>query len=370
MSDYIEEISVLIVDDNPQNLQLFGSVLKKNGYKPLLAQNGKSAITFVERNKPDLILLDVMMPGMNGYEVCEHLKSNDSTKHIPIIFITAKTEPEDILAGFQVGGVDYIPKPFNMPELIARVETHVALKKANDTVNKQKEALTRINDSKDRLFSIIGHDLRNPFGGIISFSNLLSEEYDSFSDNEKREMISTISKSAHQGFRLLENLLSWSRSHTGAIDLKRETLDFKNVVLSCIELLQPFASQKNISIILEDCGSFEISADDEMLNTIVRNLISNAIKFSNSNDDIILTLDSVDDGVVFSVKDHGVGIPSNVHHKILDVGEKYSSTGTAKEEGTGLGLMLVQEFVNRHSGRIWFESEEGEGATFNVLLPM
>ncbi len=364
-----EEISILIVDDNPQNLQLFGSVLKKNGYKPLLAQNGMSAISFVERTKPDLILLDVMMPGMNGYQVCEHLQANPATSDIPIIFITAKTEQDDILHGFNVGGVDYIAKPFNIPELLARVKTHIDLKKARDLISNQTKELKMLNGSKDRLFSIIGHDLRNPFGGIISFSSLLLEEYSCFSDKERLEMIATINKAANQGVRLLENLLDWSRSHSGLIDFKMVRIEVANQVRLCTDLLRPFASQKGIILETNIDDDIELNADSEMFDTIVRNLISNAIKFTPAGGKVAVSVEKTDTQTIIHVSDNGIGIPSTVHHKILAVGEKYSSLGTELEEGTGLGLLLVQEFIRRHNGSIWFNSEEGKGATFSVSFP-
>jgi len=362
--------TILIVDDNPQNLQLFGSVLKNNGYKPLLSQNGENAISFVENNQPDLILLDVMMPGMNGYEVCEHLKKMEASKHIPIIFITAKTEPEDILHGFEVGGVDYIAKPFNIPELLARVKTHVELKKAQDMITKQSEELKILNNSKDRLFSIIGHDLRNPFSGIISFSNLLIDEFDDFTDQEKLSMIETISKSANQGFRLLENLLDWSRSHSGFIDFKLETKPISDLIDLCTDLLAPFAAQKKISMTTNIHNNSSIPVDTEMFTTIIRNLVSNAIKFTPTGGSIHISSEIAPQEIILHIADTGVGIPQNVQHKIFSVGDKYSSFGTEKEKGTGLGLLLAKEFINRHNGRIWFKSELGKGSTFSVAFPL
>ncbi len=367
--DENNEISILIVDDNPQNLQLFGSVLKKNGYKPLLAQNGMSAISFVERTKPDLILLDVMMPGMNGYQVCEHLRDNPETSHIPIIFITAKTEQDDILNGFNVGGVDYIAKPFNIPELLARVKTHVDLKRARDLISNQTKELKVLNASKDRLFSIIGHDLRNPFGGIISFSSLLMEEYESFSDEERVEMITTFNKAANQGVRLLENLLDWSRSHSGLIEFKPIQIVVSELVNLCVDLLRPFSSQKGIALETNIDSGILMIADSEMVNTIIRNLISNAIKFTPVGGKVSVSAEQKDSQTIIHVRDTGVGIPATVQHKILAVGEKYSSLGTELEEGTGLGLLLVQEFIRRHNGTIWFDSEEGNGAVFSVSFP-
>lgn len=367
--DESKEISILIVDDNAQNLQLFGSVLKNKGYKPLLAQNGASAISFVERTKPDLILLDVMMPGMNGYEVCEHLKSNPSTSNIPIIFITAKTEQDDILHGFEAGGVDYIAKPFNIPELLARVKTHIDLKKARDLISNQTQELKMLNGSKDRLFSIIGHDLRNPFGGIISFSSLLLDEYSSFTDEERIEMITTINKAANQGVRLLENLLDWSRSHSGIIEFKKIEISVSDQICVCADLLQAFASQKGIDLKTDINTGIKLNADSKMFNTIIQNLISNAIKFTPSGGSVTVNAEQDNDRTIINVKDTGTGIPEAVKQKILEIGEKYSSLGTDLEEGTGLGLLLVQEFIRRHKGTIWFESEEGKGTVFSVSFP-
>jgi len=159
--------SVLIVDDIPENLQVLGNVLLQKGLDVGFATNGEEALEAVKYNKPDLILLDIMMPGMSGITVCQKLKSNPETQDIPVIFLTAKTQPEDIIKGFEVGAVDYVTKPFNSGELLARVMTQLELKKSRDLIAKQNEELMELNATKDKFFSIIAHDLRGPFSGLL-----------------------------------------------------------------------------------------------------------------------------------------------------------------------------------------------------------
>ena len=182
---------ILIVDDIPKNLQVLSSILSFEGYQISFASSGSQALNIIETSLPDLILLDIMMPIMDGYEVCKILKSNPRTKDIPIIFLTGKVEAEDIVHGLKIGAVDYITKPFNSAELLSRVHTHIELKLSRDAIVKynyeleeSKKQLLELNASKDKFFSIIAHDLRSPFTGFIGLSQLLSEEYDSINKEE------------------------------------------------------------------------------------------------------------------------------------------------------------------------------------------
>ena len=175
-SELIKDSVVLIVDDIPENLQVLGNILSAYGLDIGVATDGLQALENVKFQKPDLILLDIMMPGMDGFEVCEKLKSNPETSNIPVIFLTAKSQTEDIVKGFEVGAVDYVTKPFNSAELLVRVFNHLELKKAKDKIERQNDELKEMNDAKNKFFSIISHDLRGPFSGLLGLTSLIINE--------------------------------------------------------------------------------------------------------------------------------------------------------------------------------------------------
>jgi two-component system, sensor histidine kinase and response regulator len=362
---------VMVVDDNANNLQLLGAALKNNYYNPILVQSGLNALAIAEQSEPDIILLDVMMPGINGFELCEILKKSVKAKEIPVIYITAKTSQDDILHGFSTGAVDYVFKPINIQELIARVKIHVELKKSRDIIKSQNTELSRLNTSKDKLFSIIAHDLRNPFSGIMNFANLFADDYHQYGDEERKEMVKAISKTASQGYRLLENLLDWSRSSSGFMGFNKKEISIKKIIDECIDFMEPFAAQKKIHI-SADYGNAQqlIMADKEMIATVLRNLVSNAIKFTPQGGTVSVNASLLGDEIVIGVADTGKGIPEADKELIMDFGERHSTSGTEGEQGTGLGLLIVQEFISKHEGRFWFSSAEGKGSVFSFSLPI
>ncbi|KPA16503.1 Response regulator receiver sensor signal transduction histidine kinase, partial [Candidatus Magnetomorum sp. HK-1] len=271
-----ENCKILIVDDVYQNIQILGKILKNKGFLLSFALNGKEALEQVERESFDLILLDIMMPVISGFDVCEKLKSNNKTKDIPVIFISAKVDVESIVKGFKLGAVDYITKPFRPEELLARVHTHLSLKHA-------QEELVELNATKDKFFSIIAHDLKNPFNAILNFSELLFTNYDSFEKKDKLELIKDIYDSGKNLFKLLENLLSWARIQTSSMEINQVTIHLKLLIDDTISLLSQQAEAKKIQLISNVDTSASVFADFNMISTVIRNLISNAIKYTDEN---------------------------------------------------------------------------------------
>lgn len=235
--DYKQNSTVLLVDDLAENLQVLGNILDENDIEFSYATSGKEALDAVAFKKPDLILLDINMPEMNGFEVCKKLKKDPETMDIPIIFLTAKADSEDIVEGLSIGAVDYVTKPFNTKELLSRVFTHLELFNSRKMIRKQNEELREMIDTKNKFFSIIAHDLRGPFNTLLGFSDLALKEFDHMDPEEIRDMIKHIHSSSVRGFELLNNLLEWSRSQTGRI--KCEPIDFS---LSPFRLVTFFTS--------------------------------------------------------------------------------------------------------------------------------
>ncbi len=363
-----EESKILLIDDSVQNLKLLGNMLREKDYQIALARDGKEGLKLAGKISPDLILLDIMMPEMDGYEVCKKLKEDEHTCDIPIIFLTAKTANEDIVKGFQLGGVDYITKPFNKEELFMRIKTHLDLKKAHDKISSQAEALRELNATKDKMFSVISHDLRAPLGGIKSMLDLIYED-----NAEKKEIskktLDSLKNAADQTYNLLENLLYWSRSQRGSLVNNPEKVNIYELVLENIELLRTMSKNKNIEIRNEVDGDIYAWADRNMIKTVLRNLIINAIKFTDEQGKVTISSTESNGKVEVQVADNGIGIQKSNLEKILNNKEYYTTFGTKREKGSGLGLNLCIDFINRNDGELFIDSEYGKGSTFTFTLP-
>jgi two-component system, sensor histidine kinase and response regulator len=369
---------ILIVDDIPKNLQVLSSILNTENYKISFASNGAQAIDVAKSSMPDLILLDIMMPEMDGYEACRILKSENSTKHIPIIFLTGKAETDDVVRGLQLGAIDYVTKPFNSSELLTRVKTHLELKHSRDAIEeynaeleKTQNELKSVIASKDKFFSIIAHDLRGPFSGFLGLSELLKDRYEDMSGEDVSRISSSMNQAAKNLFSFLENLLEWSRSQMGHMEYKPSKLDLSETVTRTFSIFEATAAEKKVELVnLIDKNTFA-TADNNMLNTIVRNLVSNALKFSNAEGKIELSTELADDNFVqVNVRDYGVGMNHEARSKMFKIEEKYSMPGTANEKGTGLGLILCKDLIEKHNGSISLESKTGEGTCFKFTLPI
>lgn len=375
---------ILIVDDIGENLQVLGNILSKEGFDTSFALNGKQALSIMEDTLPDLILLDISMPIMDGFEVCRILKREDRTRNIPIIFLTAKTEIDNMVHGFSLGADDYVTKPFNTLELLARVRAHVELKKSKDIIVEQNTKLSILVDqlsannkelntliaSKDKFFSIIAHDLKGPVGNLNSFLSFMTENYDSISKEEFRQDIRLLEKSSQKIKDLLENLLTWARSQKGDIQYKPENFSISQIVQAAILLLETTANHKKISLLNKIADNLRGYFDYQMITTVIRNLVSNAIKYSLESGTITISGREFENTIEIIVEDTGIGMSPTTASNLFKIDVKHFSTeGTYGEKGTGLGLILCKEFIDKHSGKIWVESEVGKGSKFIFSIP-
>jgi two-component system sensor histidine kinase/response regulator len=416
---------ILIVDDQPNNLKVISSVLGKE-YSLSVANSGKNALQILERIKPNLILLDIMMPEMNGYEVCSIIKANSDLQDIPVIFLTAKSDIEDIVKGFDYGAVDYITKPFNIKEVRVRINNHLKLSHAREQILEQKrkiedfnyqlletqqelerrnedlmiaqesverhahevniinqklleseyklkesnEELTKTNLEKDKFFSIIAHDLRSPFSGLIGLLELMTEEMENLNSETRQEMIQSLLDSSKQVYTLLENLLEWSRLQRKKIVVVPQNLEIRQLISGIFSILSAQASAKSIALYNDVPELTIVYGDERMISTVIRNLLTNAIKFTYEEGRIdILLHDSSEKEITIAVKDNGIGMSEEIRSNLFKIGAKVSQHGTNKERGTGLGLVLCQEFADLNHGKLSVESEEGKGSTFYLTLP-
>jgi PAS domain S-box-containing protein len=243
------------------------------------------------------------------------------------------------------------------------------IKNAEIQLRKAEKILQEANAAKDTFFSILAHDLKNPFNSLIGMSDLLLDEFDDLSDDEKIQMLTRIHQTSESAYALLENLLDWSRVQTGALSIYTQNLELEPLVDEILELSHLHAYAKNISIIKSVPGSTVVLADDNMLRTIIRNLVSNAIKFTRPGGEIKILAETEDGKVKITIEDNGVGMDDKTLKRLFKISEKIKTYGTADESGTGLGLIIVREFVEKNKGSITVSSTEGKGSKFVVLLP-
>jgi len=360
---------ILLVDDTEANLRLLGPLLRAEGWAVAAATRGDQAMQLIARRVPDLLLLDIMMPEMDGFEVCRRLRAAPATRDLPILFITALNDEENIVRGFSEGAQDYIAKPFRQTELIARIRTHLALSQATRRAEKQAADLTRLNADKDRFFSIIAHDLRSPLAGLLGLSETLSANLEEFNPAEIGDATNEMAQAARNLYQLLENLLEWSQLQTGRMECRPERIDLVTMLAESVELFKPLAVQKQITIRL-DAKPAVAWADRRMMHTVFRNLLSNALKFTPTGGNVTLRSYADAQQAVVEFHDNGIGIaPEFLKNLFLPESKASSRTGTEGERGTGLGLVLCRDLLERAGGRITACSETLQGSTFTVSLP-
>ncbi len=361
--------TVLIVDDNANNIKVIAITLRSQNYQLVIATSGKNAIEMVEKTRPDLILLDIMMPGMDGYETCEIIKSKEENRNIPVLFLTALNQKDNIVKGFEVGGVDYITKPFNKEELISRVKTHLELKLTRDELEGTTRHLTELNSLKDKMFSVIGHDLRSPLGSVKMTLEFLSQSASDSCSEEHRSTLDLMVKTTDEVFNLLENLLGWGKSQSGNLSLEPENIELYDLLESVYFLNRGHLRMKNIQFNLDVDKGLLVHADLNTLKIVFRNLLSNAIKFTPEGGFIQVSSRKINEQVQITVRDSGVGIAPENLTRLFEPGTHITTYGTNKESGSGLGLKLCYDFVQRNNGNIDVESDEGKGSSFIVSLP-
>lgn len=393
--------SLLVVDDSRLNREFIGSLFRSKGISIIFAKNGHEAIEAANSQVPDLILLDVIMPELDGYAVCERLKESEGTKNIPVIFLTSRTQTADLVKGFALGAVDYVNKPFKKEELISRVLTHLELKKSRDMIEEQKKQLKLKNMSvlehfkmveklnqelqeknaiqqeliqtKDKFFSIISHDLRGPLGNIITFADLILEGFANFGKDQLLKTVQLLKDSTVTSVKLLENLLEWARSQTGALHWNPVKLEICTLLRNLKEEETKTAKLKQIELQLNGCEEYFVFGDEAMLKTIMRNLISNAIKFTPKGGSIMINyIEIVVDSKAYmevEVKDSGLGMKEEMLSNLFKINTNRSTRGTEGEKGTGLGLILCKEFVEKNKGNIYVKSKIGEGSSFVFSIP-
>ena len=372
------EYKILVVDDVQSNVLLLKALLGREGFNIVYAMNGAEALEKVKIEHPDLVLLDVMMPDMDGFEVAGRLKVEPEQAEIPIIFLTALNDSASVVKGFQLGANDFISKPFRREELLIRVEHQLSLVDARRIILRQTEELRKTIAGRDKLYSVIAHDLRSPMASIKMLCNTIMMSIDPKAvPKDVFEMLEMTNRTAEEVFSLLDNLLKWTKSQLGKLSNVPQSVDVVGLVEGEIEVFNPIAESKSIVLALNSSVEFvNVIVDIEMIKSVVRNLLSNAIKFSHKDTTITIQVeirnipDSSDQEVVITVCDKGCGIKEEDQPKLLNEATHFTTFGTNSEEGSGLGLLLCKDFVSKNHGKLWFTSQEGVGSNFSFSLPM
>ncbi len=365
-SDY----KILIVDDVVSNVLLLKILLTNEKFQVCTANCGQMCIEQVKAEKPDLILLDVMMPDINGFDTATILKKDPESHDIPIIFLTALNNPSDLVHGFQVGASDFLSKPFNKEELLVRVMHQITMVAAKRLIVKQNAELRATIGNRDKMYSVIAHDLRSPMASIRMVLNLVVSTVSAETVGpELFSLLDQANKESEDVHDLLDNLLKWTKSQTGRLNVVMQDLDLNDIVPGVVDIFEMIATTKNIKLELTRPDEpLVVRADNDMLKTVVRNFMSNAIKFSSEGSTINISMMKEGDFAKVSVRDHGVGIAPERLDTIFHKGE--TTYGTDGEEGSGLGLQLCADFARKNGGDVMVESVLGEGSTFSVLVPL
>lgn len=372
---------ILIVDDVPANVRLLASILKISGFDTIAAESGPQALEMLNEHSPDVMLLDLMMPDMDGFEVCQRVRSNPMTEFLPIVMVTASHSTQDRLKALEVGADDFLTKPVDNVEVVARVKSLLRVKRQQDALTHAYNELKRLESLRDSLTMMLVHDLRTPLTTLIGPLEMLHNGNFGQLDPTQTEVVAMSTRSGHRLLGLVNELLDVSKMESGEMKLSLRDIDVPQVVSEATELVARVHSgdmSRMIYSITPDLPS--VRGDEDLLRRVLVNLIGNALKYTTDGQITIgarlsdvgeeANHPSTQNAVLFFVKDEGDGIPPEDQGRIFDKWGQAEARREGRRMSTGLGLTFCKLAVEAHGGQIWVESEPGKGSTFYFTLPL
>jgi two-component system sensor histidine kinase/response regulator len=366
--DHAATGDILVVDDTPANLDVLTEMLEEQGYSARPVPSGVLALQSARAQPPDVILLDINMPEMDGYEVCKRLKADEHLKDIPVIFISALREATDKVVAFDAGAVDYITKPFQFVEVKARVQTHLRTYRMRKELEQQYAAIKRLEELKDNLTHMIVHDMASPIQTIgLAVDLMLSAE--AGQSGESVEVLSCASDASRCLTEMVNSLLDISRMEAGRMPLHRTDLDLRRLAEEAVEAMHLLAGAKDIRLSVQG-PEVPLHADTDLLRRVFVNLIGNALKFTSKGGEITVSVSASDGLARAQVRDTGVGIPEECHERIFEKFGQVDARRQGHPHSSGLGLTFCRLAVVAHGGTVGVQSQPGQGSTFWFVLPV
>ena len=366
--------TILIVDDIEANRLVLHELCLSLGHRPVVAENGRIGLDLIRAEDPDLVLLDIMMPELDGFGVLEQMKEDAALRHLPVIMITAVDELDSVVRCIEAGADDYLVKPFDPTLLKARMNSCLEKKRLRDQEQKlhadltrSYDALRRAEQARDALVHMIVHDLNNPLTGILGYSEMLTRG--GANEEKQQRYAEQIKKSGEEMAALVRGILDVYKLESGDMRVSLAPVDLVALARTVCEQLKPQAKALNIDLQFDFDGTdASVSADEELLRRVIQNLVSNALKHSGRGTEVSVSIQRNQDQVVLVVKDNGDGIPREYQEMIFDKFFQMQARKEGKKYGVGLGLTFCKMAIEAQGGRIWVESETGKGSLFKAAL--
>jgi len=360
-------MNILVAEDDAATRKMISLYLQKKGFTVFEAANGIEAFTAIIEHPINIAVVDWILPGMDGIDVCRKIREKQKSTYVFIIMLTSKAEQEDLIQGFEAGVDEYLTKPLNLQELMARIKVGVRIISLERKLVEKQRELAGTNEMKNKFIGIVAHDLRNPVISIRGFSELLLKDAKNLNE-EQADFLNIIHSTSRNMLAMINDLLDISHIESG-LQLSLTKGSLNALILDRIQMNRLQADKKHITIHKKLSAIPDVSFDAQRMGQALDNLISNAVKFSPIGANVYVTLDQIKDMVRFSVTDEGPGIPREEQHLLFSEFHRLSIRPTAGETSTGLGLAITKKIIEAHNGTVEVETREGMGSTFRLLLP-